>query len=134
MKSLKDISKKIGRGLTALAVIGGLSGCGGDKETKRPEPVERDSAIVNLRNIGESLIRDLDNDGQADVIYGDLDTMLAKYVFSGYENQVRTIPNYTKIMGPVMRTNASDVLAHLGHLEDNIDYDIYLDKIKGATQ
>jgi len=35
MKSLKDISKKIGRGLTALALVGGLSGCGGNESRER---------------------------------------------------------------------------------------------------
>ena len=34
MKSLKDVSKKIGRGLTALAIVGNLSGCGGNPPSR----------------------------------------------------------------------------------------------------
>jgi len=122
--SLTKIVLPIALAGSLLGLAGSLvRGCSGDKEIKRPEPVQRDSAIVYFRNIGQSQIRDLDNDGQADVIIG-------------YEDKVRTLPNYTKKMYPVMRTNASDVLACLGRLEDNINYNVYLEqiKIKGATQ
>ncbi len=135
--SLTKIVLPIALAGSLLGLAGSLvRGCSGDKEIKRPEPVQRDSAIVYFRNIGQSQIRDLDNDGQADVIIGDNESQIAKYVFPGYEDKVRTLPNYTKKMYPVMRTNASDVLACLGRLEDNINYNVYLEqiKIKGATQ
>ena len=132
MKTLKDVSKKIGRGIALpLAIAVGISGCGGKIEKPIEGQYKRDNQAIWITPIkNEVILQDLDGDQIVDLIkYKD---GKAIYVAQGFE---RFYGSYdTPFMTKEIRDNASRILQSQSNLYQAIAEQLYQEEIPGASE